>query len=220
MKNISDWVIENNHQYLVANKPAGVPVQSDKTKDADLLTALQAYTKKDLKLINRIDRPVSGCVLLGKSLNATKHLSKSPKVTKTYLALVEPNIKEEQGTIKAYLSKAKNNKAHVSDTEKEGFLASEMSYRLVHSFDKYQLVEITLHTGRFHQIRSLLAHHGACVKGDVKYGARRSNKDRSIGLHAWKIKLDHPVSAKMEEYIAPLPDNDILWKLSNDLLNK
>jgi len=93
-----------------------------------------------------------------------------------------------------------------------------MSYKLIHTFDKYQLVEIELHSGRFHQIRVMLSHLGCRVKGDVKYGARRANKDRSIGLHAWKIALDHTVHGKMEHYTAHLPDNDTIWKLAGDIL--
>lgn len=217
-ENISDWIIERNHQYLILNKPAGIPTQSDKTNDSDLLTAMQAYAKSDLKLINRLDRPVSGCVILGKSQNAIKHLSNSKKIVKTYLAIVEPTLPKESDTMVAYLTKGKTNKAYLSEEEKEGYRKAEMSYKLVHTFDKYQLVEIELHSGRFHQIRVMLSHLGCAVKGDVKYGARRANKDRSIGLHAWKIALDHPVTGKMEYYESPLPENDTIWKLAADIV--
>jgi len=217
-ENISDWIIERNHQYLILNKPAGIPTQSDKTNDADLLTAMQAYAKSDLKLINRLDRPVSGCVILAKSKNATVHLSNSKKIVKTYLAIVEPTLPKESADLVAYLTKGTTNKAYLSEVEKEGYRKAEMSYKLIHTFDKYQLVEIELHSGRFHQIRVMLSHLGCPVKGDVKYGARRANKDRSIGLHAWKIVLDHPVHGKMEHYTSPLPDNDTIWKLAGDIL--
>lgn len=219
MKNtISDWIIERNHQYIIVNKPSGVPTQADKTKDADVLTAMQAYTKSSLKLINRLDRPVSGCLILGKSKSAISHLSQSKKIIKSYLALVQPTVPKESDTITAYLTKGNTNKAYLSHEEKEGYRKAEMSYKLLHSFDKYQLLEITLHSGRFHQIRVMLADLGCPVKGDVKYGARRANKDRAIGLHAWKIALDHPVHGKIENYEAPLPDNDVLWTLSADIL--
>lgn len=203
---------------MIANKPAGIPVQADKTGDKDLWTALCAYSKKDLKLINRVDRPVSGCVILGKTDKATRNLSQSGAIEKTYLALVEPHVKSWDKTLTAYLSKGRFHKAQVSDSAKDGYLESNMECELVYEFDKYQLLKIKLNTGRFHQIRAMLSHIGAPVKGDVKYGARRSNKDRTIGLHAWKMKLRHPISGQSEEYTANLPENDILWKLSNNIL--
>ena len=218
-KPISQWIIENNHQYLVADKPAGIPSQADKTKDKDLLTALQAYCKSALKLLNRLDRPVSGCVLLGKTLNATKHLSLSKKIKKTYLALVQPSLPKNEDTLVRYISKGKTNKAYISNEEKEGFNRSELSYKLLQTFDKYQLVQIELKSGRFHQIRAMLADIGCPVKGDVKYGARRANKDRAIGLHAWKIELDHPVTGEINTYEADLPENDTLWILTQQILN-
>lgn len=217
--NISNWIIENNHQYTLVNKPAGIPSQSDKTEDGDLLTAMQAYCKKDLKLINRLDRPVSGCILMGKSQNAIKHLSNSTKLRKTYLAIVHPTLPKDSDDLIAYLNKGTNNKAYVSNEPKEGYRKSEMSYRLLHTFDKYQLVEVVLSSGRFHQIRAMLSNIGCPVKGDVKYGARRANKDRAISLHAWKIELDHPVTGKIETYTATLPDNDTIWALAEDIIN-
>lgn len=215
---ISGWIIENNHQYVVVRKPGGVPSQSDKTNDSDLLNAVRAYTKTDLKLVNRLDRPVSGCILLSKSDGATRHFAKSNHISKTYLALIHPTLPTEQDTVKVYLGKGPNNKAYVSDMEKKGFKEARLSYRLLHNFDKYQLVEIVLQSGRFHQIRAILAHIGCPVKGDVKYGARRSNPDRTIGLHAWKLSLDHPVHGKMEHYTATLPDQDKLWQLAQTII--
>lgn len=215
---ISEWILENNHQYLIANKPAGIPSQADKTKDPDILTALRAYSKVELKLINRLDRPVSGCLILGKSQNAIQHLSESNKIKKTYLALVQPLLPKDADDLVFYISKGKTHKAYISEEPKDDYRKAELSYKLLHSFDKYQLVEIVLASGRFHQIRSILAYIGCPVKGDVKYGARRANKDRAIGLHAWKIELDHPVTGKIEKYEAPLPTNDTLWELATEYL--
>ena len=193
-ENISDWIIERNHQYLILNKPAGIPTQSDKTNDADLLTATQAYAKSDLKLINRLDRPVSGCVILAKSKNATVHLSNSKKIVKTYLAIVEPTLPKESDDLVAYLTKGTTNKAYLSEVEKEGYRKAEMSYKLIHTFDKYQLVEIELHSGRNRIIRRMIEHLGYKVtkldrvqfagltKKDIPRGRFRHLSEKEVGL--------------------------------------
>jgi len=201
----------------VALKPAGIPVQEDKTGDASLLRMLQAYSNRDLFLCNRIDRPVSGLVLLAKtpqdqtSINAQME---NGLLHKTYLALVQKKEISSNGQFRDYMiHDTQNNKARIVESaEILGAKLAMMDYKCLVSLDKYLLLEITTETGRYHQIRCQLGHHGLFIKGDVKYGARRSNKDRSIGLHAWKLRFHHPTLNKELSFEAPLPDHD-LWPI-------
>lgn len=198
-------------------KPAGIPVQEDKTGDASLLRMLQAYSNRDLFLCNRIDRPVSGLVLLAKtpqdqtSINAQME---NGLLHKTYLALVQKKEISSNGQFRDYMiHDTQNNKARIVESaEILGAKLAMMDYKCLVSLDKYLLLEITTETGRYHQIRCQLGHHGLFIKGDVKYGARRSNKDRSIGLHAWKLRFHHPTLNKELSFEAPLPDHD-LWPI-------
>lgn len=201
----------------MALKPAGIPVQEDKTGDASLLRMLQAYSNRDLFLCNRIDRPVSGLVLLAKtpqdqtSINAQME---NGLLHKTYLALVQKKEISSNGQFRDYMiHDTQNNKARIVESaEILGAKLAMMDYKCLVSLDKYLLLEITTETGRYHQIRCQLGHHGLFIKGDVKYGARRSNKDRSIGLHAWKLRFHHPTLNKELSFEAPLPDHD-LWPI-------
>ncbi|MEO6189761.1 MAG: RluA family pseudouridine synthase [Saprospiraceae bacterium] len=216
MDSISNLIIFHDHHYLLANKPSGMPVQEDKTGDSNLLRMMQAYCKHDLFLCNRIDRPVSGAVLLAKNKESQQHLSKwsyGKDFKKTYLAIVPIVEIPEMGTWTDFLfHDTKFNKSRIekSALHKDAKKAT-LHYRIVQTLDQYRLLEITTETGRFHQIRSQLASRNMPIKGDVKYGARRGNKDRSIGLHAWKISWIHHSLNKKMEFEIKLPDQDI-WK--------
>lgn len=217
--NITDYIIENNHQFLVAHKFSGQPVVPDLTGDVNLKNMLEAYVKHDLFPITRIDRPVSGIVLFAAQQESAAYLSQSirdQKIEKLYYAIVEGILDQDAGTLEHFLAKGRNNKAHESPKGKHCML----SYDVVKRFDKYTLLNIRTYTGRFHQIRSQLSLMGHPIKGDVKYGARRKNKDRSIHLHAYSMKFLHPVSKKMVAFKTPLPDTDTLWKVSQEAISK
>jgi 23S rRNA pseudouridine1911/1915/1917 synthase len=212
--NISENVLAKNNQFIAFNKPAGIPVQEDKTGDKSLVDLAEIYTKSKLHLVHRLDRASSGVVLFAKTPNGLANLNeqfRERKVAKTYLAIVQVKPEKESGKLVHYLSKnAKDNKAHISDEEGRDAKRAEMNYTVVASSDNYHLLEVDLLTGRHHQIRAQLAAIGSPIKGDVKYGARRSNLDRSIHLHAWKLYFKHPVTKQTVELEADLP-KDSLW---------
>lgn len=214
---ISDFILEHNNQYIVAAKPGGMPSVPDQTGDSNLKNMLEAYSKHDLHIITRTDRPVSGLSLFAKSQNAARDLSnqiKENKISKSYLAIVEKSPAEDSGELVHYLFKGRNNKSIVVDKDHKAAKKSVLTYSVVTELDNYTVLKVELKTGRFHQIRSQLAHIGCPIKGDVKYGARRKNKDRSINLHAFELSFDHPVTKERKSYKV-LPDTtDTLWRVT------
>ena len=153
------------------------------------------------------------------STNALAHLNeqfRERQVEKVYLAAVANRPEAMEGKLIHYLRRdgRKNKTIAYSDPQKDAKRA-ELSYRYLDSSDHYHLLEIRLHTGRHHQIRAQLADIGCPIKGDVKYGFRRSNPDRSIHLHAWKLTFHHPVSNQEETITAPLPPQDPVWNAFN-----
>ena len=220
---ISDYILDHNNQYIVAAKPGGMPSVPDQTGDKNLKNMLEAYSKHDLHIITRTDRPVSGLSLFAKSQNAAKDLSeqiKENKITKSYLAIVEKFPEHENGELIHYLIKGRNNKSIVVDKDRKGAKKSVLTYSTVAKLDNYTVLKIELKTGRFHQIRSQLSHIGCPIKGDVKYGARRKNKDRSIYLHAYELSFNHPVTKERKKY-SVMPDvTDTLWKITQGFLEK
>jgi 23S rRNA pseudouridine1911/1915/1917 synthase len=220
LKSIRDLILFQDHHLVVCNKPAGMPVQEDLSKDPSLHRLLQAYCKLDLYLCHRIDRPVSGLVVLSKNpaaaANINEQLSKN-RIIKEYLAIVEKKEIADSGILIDKLVK--------SSTQKKSFISetseakeSRLQYTVLHTLDQYLLLTIKLTTGRFHQIRSQLSNAGIPVRGDVKYGARRKNKDRSIGLHSWKVIFTHPSTNQKLEFKAELPENDI-WPIINKMMS-
>lgn len=214
MESISSLVIFNDHHYLLANKPPAVPVQEDQSGDASLHRLLQAYCKQDLYLIHRIDRPVSGAVLFAKTTEAQQSLVKqieSGDFKKTYLAIVPKSEIANEGSMEDHLvHDTRYHKSRIAEKDAIAGKKAVLDYKIIESLDRYQLMEIKTRSGRFHQIRSQLAARGIPIFGDVKYGARRGNPDRSIGLHAWKIEwLHHSQKTKMT-FQANVP-KDGLW---------
>lgn len=211
---IGDLVLYKNNQLIAFNKPAGLPVQPDKTKDKSLLALAEIYGKSKIQLLHRIDRPASGIVLFAKTQRATQELNRQFQdrtVKKTYLAVVKNKPSESRGTLVHYLKKLSKSKKSIAVEENTaGAKRAELEYKILASSEQYHLLEIELKTGRFHQIRAQLAAIDCPIKGDVKYGFRRSNNDRSIHLHAWKMIFQHPVTKQLEEIVAPLPE-DNLW---------
>ena len=208
-------ILFEDSQLLVCNKPAGLPVQPDQTRDTSLLDQANEHCKKEVFLVHRIDRPVSGLVLLAKTKEAATLLQagfQQGSIEKKYLAAVEKMPEKTEDTLRHFLSRdGQKKKAVVCQQTDPGAEAAVLHYRWVRSSERYHLLEITLETGRFHQIRAQLAEIGCIVKGDVKYGARRSNRDRSIHLHAWKLSLEHPFSGELLSFTAPIPAGDPVW---------
>ena len=168
-----------------------------------------------LGVVHRLDRPVSGVVIFAKTSKALPRLNKMfaehDKVSKTYWAIVQNRPQASKGTLTHWLTRQeKNNTARAYDREVPGAKKAVLDYELIASGDRYHLLEIHLHTGRHHQIRCQLAKMGCPIKGDLKYGAPRSNPDGSISLHARNLTLEHPVSHETISVTAPVPD-DRLW---------
>ncbi len=209
-------ILLKNNQLLVANKPAGIPVQDDPTGDASFLQMAEAYCHHPLFVVHRLDRPVSGVTVFAKTKTAAASLNaqlQARTVEKEYLAVVQNPPPDQEGTLVHYIRKnAAKNLATAYPDDKPGSERAEMRYRLLGSSERYHLLHIVLITGRHHQIRAQLAAIGCPVKGDVKYGARRSNKDRSIHLHAWRMAFDHPVSGERIHITATPPADDPVWK--------
>lgn len=213
---------EDNH-LIAINKRSGDIVQGDKTGDRPLSEWVKAYLKDKYQkqgnvftgVIHRIDRPVTGVVLFaktGKALGRMNALLQQKKVQKTYLAIVENKPPAKESELIHYLKKnPKNNKSYGYLTPKEDHKKSVLNYRFVRSGTHYHLLEIKPKTGRHHQIRVQLASIGCIIKGDLKYGAKRSNPDGSIALHASEIEFIHPVKNELLKIIAPVPDN-FLWQ--------
>jgi 23S rRNA pseudouridine1911/1915/1917 synthase len=212
-----DVLFEDNHLIAVSKK-AGQIVQPDPDGTRALCDEVadwlaQKYNKPGkafLGVAHRIDRPVSGVVLFAKTSKALIRLNelfRDRKVEKIYLALVEGKPKAEQMDLVHYLSRnQKTNKSYISDKQAEGRQLAKLSYKVIDYFDRYTLLEIQLGTGRHHQIRAQLSFSGLPIKGDVKYGARRSNDDRSICLHAYSLSFLHPVKNEPVKISCPLPD--------------
>jgi len=209
---LSNLILANNNQFIVLNKPPTIASQGDKTGDKSILDLAEIYCKHPLHIINRVDRPASGIVVLAKSKKAASSLSSSfqkQEVVKKYLAVVKNSPEKKEGTLKHFITKInKINKSVVTDNGK-GAHEVELSYKLVDQIDNYGLLEISVKTGRFHQIRAQLSAEGMPIKGDVKYGAKRSNKDRSIHLHAWKKEIIHPITKVKLSIVAALPDENV-----------
>lgn len=213
---------EDNH-LIIVNKQAGEIVQGDKTGDTPLSDIVKDWLKEKhnkpgnvyLGVVHRLDRPVSGVVLFAKTSKALPRLNKMfaehDKVSKTYWAIVQNRPQASRGTLTHWLTRQeKNNTARAYDREVPGAKKAVLDYELIASGDRYHLLEIHLHTGRHHQIRCQLTKMGCPIKGDLKYGAPRSNPDGSISLHARNLTLEHPVSHEMISVTAPVPD-DRLW---------
>jgi len=213
---IGSLLLYKNNQLIAFNKPAGLPVQPDKTGDKALINLAEIYCKSKLHLIHRLDRPASGVTLFAKTPGALASLNeqfRQNEVEKTYLAAVQEKPPQDAGSLIHFLKKnLRNNRTQAFDEEQPDSKRAELSYRCLGSSEHYHLLEIKPQSGRHHQIRAQLAAIGCPIKGDVKYGARRGNRDRSIHLHAWKLRFRHPISGEWEEIVAPVPEEDPVWQ--------
>jgi 23S rRNA pseudouridine1911/1915/1917 synthase len=216
-------LFEDNH-LIVVNKQSGDITQGDKTGDEPLSDKVKTYIKDKyekpgavfLGVVHRLDRPVSGIVLYARTSKALERMNKKFRekdIRKTYWAVVENAPNEQQGTLVNFLKKNnEKNKSYVSKDDSTGAKQSSLHYRVIGQSDKYTLLEVELHTGRHHQIRVQLSHMGCIIKGDLKYGAKRSNTDGSIHLHARFLEFEHPVTHEPIRITAPVPKNDGLWQ--------
>ncbi len=212
---------EDNHIIAVNKRPSDI-VQGDKTGDTPLSEFVKQYVKEKynkpgdvfIGTVHRIDRPVSGIVLFAKTSKALARLNQmfqSKEIQKTYWAVVKNKPQNASGKLIHYLKKnEEKNMSKAFDKEVSGSLRSELDYELICSSDNYYLLEIKPLTGRHHQIRVQLSKMGSPIKGDVKYGYDRGNKDASIHLHARSIEFIHPVK-KEKIIITSPPPNDVLW---------
>lgn len=219
---------EDNH-VIVVNKKSSDIVQGDKTGDEPLPERIKVYLKKKYDkpgnvfcgVVHRLDRPTSGAIIFARTSKALERLNaqfRDKETNKIYWAIVEEKPKMKSGTLVHYLKKnEKQNKSYASLTESPGSKKAVLHYELISSSDKYHLLEIKLETGRHHQIRSQLSSIGCIIKGDLKYGAKRSNPDGSISLHARSITFIHPTTKELINIKAPVP-KDPLWQLFQDKL--
>ena len=215
-------VYEDNH-VIIVHKESGEIVQGDKTGDKPLSETVKDYIRDKyhkpgnvfLGVVHRLDRPVAGLVVFARTSKALSRLNdmfRKGEVHKTYWAVTRNKPVEEKGTLVNWIVRnEKQNTSYVYDKEVPGAKRAELKYQLIAHTDNYHLLEIELLTGRHHQIRCQLAHMGCAIKGDLKYGAPRSNADGSISLLSHKITFIHPVSKKTIEAESFIPD-DNLWR--------
>jgi len=215
-------VYEDNH-IIIVSKNSGEIVQGDKTGDTPLSETVKAYLKEKyqkpgevfLGVVHRLDRPVWGLVVFARTSKALARLNKmfaEGEVHKAYWAIVQQMPKQPEATLQHWLVRnEKQNKSYAHDHEVPNAKKALLNYKVIGHSERYTLLEVHLMTGRHHQIRCQLAKIGCPIRGDLKYGAPRSNPDGSISLLSRKVEFVHPVSKQNIAVEAPVPD-DPLWK--------
>jgi 23S rRNA pseudouridine1911/1915/1917 synthase len=213
---------EDNH-LLIVNKAAGVLVQGDQTGDIPLVEHCKAYLKEKydkpgavfLGVVHRLDRPVSGVVVLARTSKALSRMNKlfsDRETTKTYFAIVQNRPPAGEGTLVNWLIKDEaRNKTTSYDTDTPGAMRAELNYRLLRPTDRYWLLQVNPLTGRPHQIRVQLSTVGCPIVGDLKYGAEKASDNPGIYLHARRLEFVHPVKKERVSFTAPFPPYG-LWK--------
>ena len=215
-------LFEDNH-LIVMTKKAGELVQGDQTGDIPLAESIKAYLKKKynkpgaayLGVVHSLDRPTSGVILFAKTSKALRRLNEQFKnriPKKKYWAIVTKEFADQKGTLSHWMTRnTKQNKSKAHIKEVPNSKLAKLQYQRVKDFDHYCLLEINLETGRHHQIRAQLSAMGFPIKGDLKYGASRSNKDGSISLHARLLEIEHPVTKEVLDFISD-PQREGIWK--------
>ena len=211
-------VYEDNH-LIIIYKSSGEIVQGDKTGDTPLSETVKAYIKEKyakpgavfLGVVHRLDRPVSGLVVFAKTSKALERLNKmfaNGEVHKTYWAITKNRPQEMEGLLEHWLVRnEKQNKSYAYNREKPHAKLARLKYQVIGATDNYTLIEVNLLTGRHHQLAAI----GCPIKGDLKYGAKRSNPDGSISLLAHHVEFTHPVSKEFISVDSPIPE-DNLWR--------
>ena len=214
---------EDNH-IIAVNKKVGEIVQADKTGDKTLLDDVKAYIKEKynkpgdvfLGVVHRIDRPVSGVVLFARTSKALSRLNEmfaQKKVLKVYWALTQNRPEKLEAELHHFIGKnEEKNRANVSISPRTGYKEAILTYRLVSNSERLNLLHVEIMTGRHHQIRAQLARIGCPIRGDLKYGAKRSNEGGGINLHSRMVEFEHPVSHEHIRIVAPVPANDNAWR--------
>ena len=217
-----DILFEDNHLIIINKKPGDI-VQKDKTNDISLLEIVKEYLKRKynkpgnvyLGLIHRIDRPTSGLVMFAKTSKALSRMNnmlKGKMIVKTYWAITKNKPEKESSQLVHWLKKnEKKNKSTHFSRETKNTKKAILDYTIIKELENYFLLEIIMGSGRHHQIRCQLQAIGCPIKGDLKYGAKRSNSDGSIDLHAKHLKFIHPVTKKEVNLNAPVRENKI-WQ--------
>lgn len=223
MFNPKDILYEDNH-LIVVNKRCGDLVQPDRESDEALETEIKAMIKvRDHKagdvflgVVHRIDRPVSGAVLFAKTSKALTRLNemiRTGQIHKRYWAITESTPNPEAGSLKHYIVRdGRTNRSRAYDKPKSDGKLAQLNYQVLACSTRYTLVEVELLTGRHHQIRAQLSKVGCPIKGDLKYGAKRSNPDGGISLHSRSVEFVHPVRKEPLKVVAPTPAKDNLWQ--------
>ena len=229
-QSISSRILYEDNHLIAVNKLPSEIVQGDKTGDVPLSEDVKQYIKQKynkpgnvyLGVIHRIDRPASGVVVFartGKALTRMNELVKERRIEKKYWAIVKNKPENDKGELRNFLLKnEKKNKSFVVESKKEGAKEAILTYCLINESRDYKLLEINLLTGRHHQIRAQLSAIGCPIKGDLKYGFDRSNKDASISLHARSVSFIHPVSKQQINILAD-PQKDMLWNYFSENLD-
>ncbi|MDR1652412.1 MAG: RNA pseudouridine synthase [Prevotellaceae bacterium] len=215
---------EDNH-IIAINKSTSEIVQGDKTGDKPLSELVKAYIKERyskpgevfIGVPHRLDRPVSGVTLFARTSKALERLNemfRTQQVKKTYWAIVKNEPPVGEGRLDNFLRRnEKQNKSYVCSETQTNAKRAILNYKIISKSDNYCLLEVELETGRHHQIRAQLAAIGSPIKGDLKYGAPRSNPDGGVSLHARKVEFVHPVSKTHIKIVAPTPQNEKLWEI-------
>ena len=220
---LTSILFEDNHLIVINKKPSEI-VQGDKTGDKTMPDTIKEYLKVKYNkpgnvfcgVIHRLDRPTSGAVVFARTSKGLERMNaqfREKETNKVYWAIVEQKPEKAEGSLVHFLKKNETkNKSFVTDSEKGGAKEAKLTYKLIASSERYHLLEITLETGRHHQIRAQLAAIGCFIKGDIKYGAKRSNEDGSICLHARRLTINHPVTKEVLTFTADTP-NTAIWKI-------
>lgn len=215
-------LFEDNH-LIILNKLSSQIIQGDKTGDIPLSELVRVYLKEKydkpgdafIAVVHRLDRPVSGAIIFAKTDKAMYRMGsifQKREIKKVYWAIVRNKPEEDSGHLINYLKKnEQQNKTYVYDQEIPGSYRAELKYRVLDSSDSYYLLEVELMTGKHHQIRAQLSAIGCPIKGDVKYGALRPNRNISISLHARLISFIHPIKKELLTVVAPVPE-ETLWQ--------
>jgi 23S rRNA pseudouridine1911/1915/1917 synthase len=238
MTAIADRILYQDNHLIIINKMPSEITQGDKTGDEPMGEAVKLYLKETyqkpgnvfLGVVHRLDRPVSGAVVFAKTSKALARMNEMQQkreIRKVYWAVCPHPVPPPIGggskrggwlNLSSYLKKnEQQNKSYVYDGPGPGRLLAELKYRKIASSDRYDLLEVELVTGRHHQIRAQLAHAGMPIKGDLKYGAPRSNPDGSIHLHSRQVEFIHPVSKILVSVTAPVPEEKV-WMIFEKML--
>jgi 23S rRNA pseudouridine1911/1915/1917 synthase len=215
------FILYEDDNFVIVNKPSGLLTQPDISNDPNnLLQLIQKKYKQSLYLVSRLDRPVSGIITIAKNQKSARfysNLIKDGAIQKNYIAIVQNSPESNTGTLENWLfHDQKKKKAFISDKKSKKAKYSKLTYSEIGKTEHYTGLLVQLHTGRFHQIRAQLASIGCPIKGDVKYGARRSNKDRSIHLHAYSLAFKLPNGERMIRVQAKSP-KEVLWNAIGEI---